>query len=105
MATLTREQKIDKAKAYTVARTTKLLVQSLRGLEPQIDAARDRASITKAEADYITCEALNQSRSWIIEELEARYPAASAAVEAAFEAGDDVDYDAVLINAIPASER
>jgi hypothetical protein len=56
-------------------------------------------------------------RAWIIEALEERYPEASAAVEAAFEANEaamiaapdgadpadfDVDYVAVLIAALPA---
>lgn len=50
--------------------------------------------------------------AWTIEELERRYPAASAAVEAAFDADEvklaagidtpGVDYVAVLLAAIPA---
>lgn len=49
-------------------------------------------------------------RAWTIEELERRHPAASAAVEKAFEETDaafvagndaDVDYVAVLLAAIP----
>lgn len=54
------------------------------------------------------------ARAKTIEELERRYPAAAAAIEAAFEdaeirieAGEDVqvDYAAVLIANIPANER
>lgn len=100
--TLTRDEKIAKAKGYVAVCPTRLLVQSLRDIGPQIDAARTLAKETK---DYDHCQALNLTRSWIIGALEARYPETSAIIDAAFEASDDVDYDAVMIAAIPASER
>lgn len=77
--------------------TTPALVLSLRTLD---------ATVTTPERRW--------ARAKTIEELERRYPAASAAVEAAFdaaetriEAGEDVqvDYAAVLIAAIAESER
>lgn len=107
MATLTREQKIEKAKAYLAARSTRLLVESLRDIGPQIEAARAKASITRTDGDYLECQALNQSRSWIVQELIERHPEVDIALDIAFEqAGDnDVDFDAVMIAAIPASER
>lgn len=100
MATLTRDQKIAKAKAYTAARTTPLLVQALTAIGPQIDAARAKAGKTKADADYLDCEALNMSRMWMIEALEARYPAVVAVVSAALDADEDADYDAVFVAAV-----
>lgn len=45
----------------------------------------------------------NRARHWIIQELERRFPAADAAVEAAFAAAapdEDVDYVKVLLDAI-----
>lgn len=84
--------------AALFARTsTPALVTSLRTLD---------ATATTAERRW--------ARAKTIEELERRYPTASAAVEAAFEAAElrieagedvEVDYAAVLIAAIPASER
>jgi hypothetical protein len=118
--TMTRQQKIAKAKAFTAKQSTKVLVQSLLALLPQIEAATAKAGKTKAIADYDACQPLLMNRSWIIDALEKRYPEASDAVRAAFEAADaamiaaptdtdprqfDVDYEAVLINAIPATER
>jgi hypothetical protein len=60
-----------------------------------------------------TSPELNLSRTWLIGELERRYPSASAAVGAAFEKADEqatitgthpeVDYVGVLVSAIRAS--
>lgn len=100
--TLTRDEKIAKAKGYVAACPTRILVQSLRGIGPQIAAARALAGETK---DYGHCQALNLTRSWIVEALEARYPEVVPVIDAAFEVSDDIDYDAVMIAAIPEGER
>lgn len=107
METLTREQMIEKAKALIAGQPTKTLVQSLREIGPQIAAARAKADITRTDDDYLMCQALNQPRSWIVQELISRHPEIDIALDIAFEqAGDnDIDFDAVMIAAIPASER
>lgn len=80
------------AQALTAAQSTDNLVLSLRVL--------DTASTPEER----------MVRAWIIDELEKRYPAASAAVQAAFEADEalliagvdtpGVDYTDVLVTAI-----
>lgn len=69
-----------------------------------VDALRALGARRRLTADQRT------ARTWLIEELERRHPAASAAVEAAFDAAettdppDDVDYVAVLTANIPDGE-
>lgn len=107
-----RDQKIAKAKAFTAAQRTPVLVQSLRTVQLQIAELR---GVVNDQTN-----ALRLTRSWIISELEERYPNAAAAVAKAFDDADaamiaapdgvdldqfDVDYEAVLINAIPVIER
>ena len=82
------------AKALTAKQSTDNLILGLRMLD----------TASTAEERLV--------RSWIITELEERYPAASAAVGAAFDAAEEVvmndpeaeypevDYTTVLINAI-----
>lgn len=85
-----------KAQALTARQSTPALVVSLRMVEAKLN------TLTPAADD---AQALRLTRSWIITELEARFPAASDAVEAAFDAadetGEDVDYVAVLLANIP----
>ena len=100
-----RQATIARAKALAAAQSTPTLIASLRALAPQIEAARAKARETKAIADYDQCAALNLSHAWTVEALENRYPQAVKALEAAFEADEDADYDAVLIAAIPAADR
>lgn len=102
---IARQKLIARAKALTAAQSTPALVASLRALAPQIEAARATADRTRAIADYDQCAALNTTHAWIAEALENRYPQAVKALETAFEANEDADYDAVLITAIPESER
>lgn len=67
--------------------STRTLAQSLR----MVDAKK---SLTRDE---------RQAKTWIIQELERRYPAADAAVGAAFEAAApeaELDYVALLLDAI-----
>lgn len=76
--------------------TTDTLITSLRTIVAQQNTDPSRE--------------LNKTRSWIIDELERRYPAADAAVQTAFDQADatqqetgevvEVDYVAVLIDAI-----
>jgi hypothetical protein len=106
MPTLTRQQKIDKAMDKARALSTGALIISLLKLDADIEAERPRATETK---DYDQIQALNMTRSWVIQVLEERYPAASDAVGDAFDAaealGEDIDYVATLIAAIPESEK
>ena len=88
---------IDKAHTLTAKQSTPALVLSLRMVESKLNniaAASDEA------------QALRLTRSWIITELEGRFPGASDAVDAAFDAadetGEDVNYVAVLLANIPA---
>jgi len=106
MPTLTRQQMIEKAKNKARALSTGALITSLLKLDADIAIERPRAIETQ---DFDQCQALTLTRSWVIQVLEERYPAAEAAVGNAFEAaeatGEDIDYTATLIAAIPASER
>lgn len=97
--------KINAGKQHAQKQTTPVLVVTLAQLDIQF---ADAATKAKHTGDYGTVQALNMVRSWTIEALELRYPAASQAVEAAFDnAADDeeVDYVAVLLAAIPAGEK
>jgi hypothetical protein len=103
-----RQSAIARGKALAAAQSTPALILSLLALAPRIEAARAKAEATGAIADYDTCAALNTAHAWTVGALEDRYPQAVEALEAAFEAaGEDgeVDYDAVLIAAIPAADR
>jgi hypothetical protein len=81
------------ARALVAQQSTRTLVTSLRTLATPSDQAETLA------------------RAWIIDALEERFPAASAAVQAAFDANDaamiagqdpaEVDYVAVLLASIP----
>lgn len=105
MSTMTREQKIEKAKRFTASKGTPVLVTSLLALGPQIAEAAALARKTKQYGDV---QALNLVAYWTREALENRYPEAAAAVEKAYdEAPDDVelDYDAILLAAITESEK
>jgi hypothetical protein len=85
-----------KARAKLAATSTALLTDSLR-----------RVTDPKTPEERMV-------RAWIIDTLEDRYPDASAAVETAFDSAElramesadypveNVDYVAILINAIPA---
>jgi hypothetical protein len=101
MTTTTRQDLIIRGKALTAEKSTPVLVASLRSLTVKVDQARELASVT---GDYEDCQALNLVRSWVVNALESRYPQAVAALEEAFEADEDSDYDAVLIAAIPAGD-
>lgn len=85
-----------KAQALTARQSTPALVASLRMVEAQLDC------MTPTAGD---AQALRLTRAWIITELEARFPVASDAVEAAFdradETGEEVGYVAVLLANIP----
>lgn len=99
MTTTTREAKIAQAKALTASKPTRTLAGSLRMIKAKIDA----------DPQHADGAAWRLTHSWIIGELETRYPAASDAVEAAFIAAEDdpsieVDYVAVLLGAIPVAE-
>jgi len=106
MPTLTRQQKIEKAKNKARALSTGALIVSLLRLDADIETERPRATETK---DYDQIQALTLTRSWVIQVLEERYPAASDAVGDAFDLaeanGEDIDYVATLIAAIPESEK
>lgn len=89
-----------KAHAFTARQSTPALVTSLRMVEAQLDTL-------PAVSD--DAQALRLTRSWVIVELEHRFPAASDAVDAAFaaadETGGDVDYVVVLLDHIPDETR
>lgn len=104
MATTTRDQKIAKAKSFTARQSTPVLVTGLRALRVQITTAIAIARETKR---YDDVQALNLVAYWTREALENRYPEAAAAVEKAFDddPDGDLDYDAILLAAIPASEK
>lgn len=78
---------------------TPMLVQTLRIADAQT---------TEEIAKHVPNPELRQARAWMIQELERRFPAASDAVQAAFDAAelaggdDEVDYVAVLLANIPA---
>lgn len=98
MTTETRTQLIARGRALTAEQSDETLLLSLAAIGPKIKAARAKASISR---DYDECQALNLQCSWIVHELEERFPAAYEAVNDAFDAaGDDdsgLDYDALLI--------
>lgn len=104
MATTTRDQKIAKAKSFTTCQSTPVLVTSLRALGAQITTATAIARKTKR---YDDVQALNLVAYWTREALENRYPEAAAAVEKAFDddPDGDLDYDAILLAAIPVSGK
>ncbi|MEV8610267.1 hypothetical protein AB0383_20470 [Amycolatopsis sp. NPDC051373] len=98
----------NKAQRLVQAQSTQTLITSLTALGPQIDEARETAQRTK---NYDDAQALNLTRSWVVNELENRHPEASAAVEQAFidaETDEDMlalDYDMLLIAAIVKAQR
>lgn len=102
MSTMTREQKIEKAKNFTASQSTPVLVVSLISLGQQIAEAAALARQTKQYGDV---QALNLVAYWTREALENRYPEAAAAVEKAFDddPDGDLDYDAILLAAIPSA--
>jgi len=100
--TTSRQDLIARGKALTAEKSTPVLVAALRSLSSKVDQARELARVT---GQYEDCQALNLTRSWVVQALEDRYPAAVQALEEAFEADEDSDYDAVLIAAIPEAER
>lgn len=105
MPVLTREQKIAKGKRLAAAQSTPVLIESLVKLGEQIDAEREVAMRTQ---DYGQIQALNMTRHWVVETLENRYPEASAAVGKAYDEAPedaDLDYNALLIAAIPENEK
>jgi hypothetical protein len=102
MTTTTRQDKIARGKALTAEKSTPVLVASLRSLGPQIDKAREVAAVT---GEFEDCQALGLVRSWVVTALEDRYPHLADALDAAFEADEDADYDAVLIANIPEADK
>jgi hypothetical protein len=107
MLTETRDQKIARAKRFAATQRTPVLIESLAKIDIQIAEERPRAQRTK---DYRQIQALNLTRSWTIEALENRYPEAAEAVTKAFDEAtdeelDNLDYDTILLAAIPASEK
>jgi hypothetical protein len=89
--------KTTEAQALMFAQSTSKLIMSLKIVELML----------KTDPQNEDGQAWRLTRAWIITELERRFPAASDAVEAAFEAQDaalergedvpDVDYVAVLL--------
>lgn len=107
MLTETRDQKIARAKRLAANQRTPVLIETLTRLDIQIAEERPRAQRTK---DYTQIQALNLTRSWTIEALENRYPKAAEAVVKAFDEATDeelenLDYDTILLAAIPANEK
>lgn len=98
MTTETHTQLLAQGRTLAAEQSTPVLLQSLELLRPLIKDAREKASVSR---NYDECEALNLQCSWIVHELEDRFPAAFDAVNDAFDAaGDDdaeLDYDAILI--------
>lgn len=98
MTTETHAQLIAQGRALAARKSTEALLLSLSTLVPKVKAAREKASISR---NYDECQVLNLMASWVVHELEERYPAAADAVNDAFDAaGDDdaeLDYDALLI--------
>lgn len=107
MPTMTRDQKIAKGKRMATAQSTPVLIETLARLDVLIAEERIRAAATKNYADI---QALNLTRSWTIEALENRFPEAAEAIVKAFDEATDeelenLDYDAILLAAIPESEK
>lgn len=90
----------DRARALTASKSTEVLIISLQALCLKVEDAAKLAEKTK---DYADVQALNLVRSWTINALEERYPAAADEVGAAFDAAAEdefPDYDALLISAV-----
>ena len=91
-STSTRPSKLDTMKSLAKGQTTAALVESLLMVDAMLEAGP--ATTEDGQALRITCAVIRG-------ELENRFPAASAALEAAFEQADedgsDVDYSAVLL--------
>ncbi len=108
----------DRARTLVAKLTDRDLFRELKKFDGLVgDKARDHA-LAYGEEVLATYQANVSVRAWLIEEVERRYPAAAAAVEAAFEkveayyvaAGDEnadyptVDYVGVLLNAVTHTE-
>jgi hypothetical protein len=107
MLTETRDQKIARAKRLAANQRTPVLIETLAKIDTQIAEALPDAQRTK---DYAQVQALNLTRAWTIEALENRYPEAAEAITKAFDEATDeeletLDYDTILLAAIPASEK
>lgn len=92
----------DEAKARTARCSTKELIRDLRRVKVKL------GRLGRRTAEY---RAVSKTRRWITAELLGRYPAALRAVRAARVAAitkiekRGLDYDHVMIDAIPAAER
>lgn len=90
--------KLDTMKTFAASQPTRTLVTSLRMVDAMLEA--DTTTGEDGQALRLTCAVIRG-------ELENRYPAASAALEAAFlkadEDGSEVDYSAVLLAHVPVS--
>jgi hypothetical protein len=93
----------DTTKGLAARQSTDSLLLSLATVGQAVDVAQDKADVTHAEADHKECQALTLIHAWIVEALEARYPAAEKIMADRFDAvgpNENIDYAAELIAAV-----